>query len=100
MSRYFVLYCHYFINRLTDNFLKIINFLLLTLLSSQVMAQSPTYQQYSESACLLIADQVKRFEQQPHLPSYQDALKNQRRHCQQPAPQQSKPYFDESTVGS
>jgi hypothetical protein len=68
--------------------------LVLTMISGNVMAQSPTYPQYSESACLLIADQVKRFQQQPNLPSYQDALKNQRRHCQNPVVQQPKPYFE------
>lgn len=82
--------------RYTQN---LISLSLLLLLSCNVAAQSPTYAQYSESACLLIADQVKRFEQQPHLPSYQDALKNYRRHCQQPTAQQPKPYFDESVLG-
>ena len=95
----FVFYYHHFINRFTDSSQKLISLLLLCLLSSNVMAQSPTYAQYSESACLLIADQVKRFEQQPNLPSYQDALKNYRRHCQQPVPQQPKPYSHESTLG-
>jgi hypothetical protein len=99
MVRHFVLYCHYLFRRFTAHSEKTISFLLLTLLSCQVLAQSPTYQQYSESACILIADQVKRFQQQPQLPSYQDALKNQRRHCQQPVAQQPKPYFDESILG-
>lgn len=35
---------------------------------------------------------------QPQLPSYQDALKNYRRHCQQPVAQQPKTYFDESVL--
>lgn len=99
MTCHFVFYYHHFVNRFTDNSRKLISLLLLCLLSSNVMAQSPTYAQYSESACLLIADQVKRFEQQPNLPSYQDALKNYRRHCQLPVPQQHKPYFNESTLG-
>jgi hypothetical protein len=99
MVRHFVLYCHYFFRRFAAHSEKPISFLLLTLLSCQVLAQSPTYPQYSESACLLIADQVERFKLQPQLPSYQDALKNYRRHCQQPVAQQSKPYFDESIVG-
>jgi hypothetical protein len=100
MSRHLVFICHYVVNRFVGNSRWLFSLVLLALLSSNVMARSPSYAQYSESACLLIADQVKRFEQQPHLPSYQNALKNQRRHCQQPVPQQPKPYFDESTVES
>jgi hypothetical protein len=98
MVSHIVLYYHYFFRRFAAHSGKPTSFLLLTLLSCQVLAQSPTYPQYSESACLLIADQVERFKQQPQLPSYQDALKNQRRHCQQPVAQQSKPYFDEAVL--
>jgi len=99
MARQVALYFHYFVRRFASYSRNLISLSLLPLLSSNVMAQSPTYAQYSESACLLIADQVQRFEQQPNLPSYQDALKNYRRHCQQPVPQQAKPYFDESRLG-
>lgn len=99
MARYLVLYCHYFFRRFAAHSGKLIRFLLLTFFSTQVLAKAPTYPQYSESACLLIADQVERFKQQPQLPSYQDALKNYRRHCQQPVAQQPKPYFDQSVLG-
>jgi hypothetical protein len=99
MVRYLVLFCHYCFRHFAALSGKPIRFLLLTLCSTQAVAQAPTYPQYSESACLLIADQVERFKQQPQLPSYQDALKNYRRHCQQPVAQQPKPYFDESVLG-
>jgi len=87
---------NYFFRHFSTQPGKAISFFLLMVWSSQVQAQAPTYQQYSESACLLIADQVERFKQQPQLPSYQDALKNYRRHCQQPVAPQPKTYFDQS----
>ena len=103
MPCYLLLHSHVGVNRFADTSKKLIHLTLLALccgiFSTQVVAQAPTYPQYSESACLLIADQVERFKQQPQLPSYQDALKNQRRHCQQPVVQQPKPYFDESVLG-
>lgn len=56
-------------------------------------APSTTYPQYSESACLLISDQISRFQQHQHLPSYQDAVKSYGRHCQKPVPPQPREYF-------
>ncbi len=99
MARHTVRYFHQVLSGFVGNMRWQCRLLLLLILCSNVMAQSPTYAQYSESACLLIADQVQRFAQQPNLPSYQDALKNYRRHCQQPVSQQAKPYFDESRLG-
>ncbi len=98
MTRHPVFFCHYFFRYFSAQSGKPIILLLVMLWSSKVLAQAPTYQQYSESACLLIADQVERFKQQPQLPSYRDALKNYRRHCQQPVAQQPKPYFDDKVV--
>lgn len=96
MARHLVIYCHYFFCHFAAQSGKPISFLLLMLLSCKVLAQAPTYPQYSESACLLIAGQVERFKQQPQLPAYQDALKDYRRHCQQPVAQQPKSYFEQS----
>lgn len=68
--------------------------LLLVFTSSKLQAGAPTnYVQYSESACLLISDQISRFQQHQHLPSYQDAVKNYGRHCQKPVPPQPREYF-------
>jgi len=64
--------------------ISLIGLMLTLLLSRNVLAESPLYDQYSESVCLLIAEQVDRFKQQPQLSSYQDAVKNYRRHCQKP----------------
>jgi len=56
--------------------------------SLAVHSQSDShYPQYTEGACILISAQIKRFEQQRHLPAYQDALKNQQRHCVSPVVQ-------------
>ncbi|HCU64606.1 MAG TPA: hypothetical protein DF774_02475 [Rheinheimera sp.] len=74
--------------------LPVYSLVILAFISSKgESAPSTTYPQYSESACLLIAGQITRFQQQPHLPSYQDAVKNYRRHCQNPVPQQPQKYF-------
>lgn len=68
--------------------------LFLAFTSHNLQAGAPTnYVQYSESACLLIADQISRFKQHQHLPSYQDAVKSYGRHCQQPVPAQPREYF-------
>ena len=68
--------------------------LLLVFTSSNLQAGAPTsYVQYSESACLLISDQISRFQQHQHLPSYQDAVKSYGRHCQKPVPPQPREYF-------
>lgn len=99
MTRHPVFFCHYFFRHFPAQSGKPISFLLLMLLNCKVLAQAPTYPQYSESACLLIADQVERFKQQPQLPAYQDALKDYRRHCQQPVAQQPKSYFEQSGPG-
>lgn len=99
MARHYVFFCHYFFRHFPAPSGKLISFFLLMLLSCKVLAQAPSYPQYSESACLLIADQVERFKQQPHLPSYQNALKDYRRHCQQPVAQQPKSYFEQSGPG-
>jgi hypothetical protein len=64
--------------------ISLIGLMLTLLLSRNVLAEPPLYDQYSESVCLLIAEQVDRFKQQPQLSSYQDAVKNYRRHCQKP----------------
>lgn len=96
MTRHLVFFCHYFFRHYLAQSGKPISLLLAMLWNCQVLAQAPTYQQYSESACLLIADQVDRFKQQPQMPSYQDALKNYRRHCQHPVAPKPKPYFDQS----
>lgn len=100
MTRHLVFFCHYSFRHFPAQSGKPIILLLVMLWSCQVLSQAPTYQQYSESACLLIADQVERFKQQPQLPSYQNALKNYRRHCQQPVAQQPKPNFDQSVPGA
>lgn len=54
---------------------------------------TPVYPQYTEAACILIAEQMERFKQQPHLQSHQSAARNYARHCQDPLP-----YTGPSTV--
>lgn len=71
-------------HRFFKRFMSLIGLMLTLLLSRHVQAEPPLYDQYSESVCLLIAEQVDRFKQQPQLSSYQDAVKNYRRHCQKP----------------
>jgi len=52
---------------------------------------TPVYPQYTEAACILIAEQMARFKHQPHLPSYQNASRNYSRHCLDPIPYESAP---------
>ncbi len=47
---------------------------------------NPAYPQYTEAACILIADQMARFKQQPQSPAYQSVARNYSRHCQNPIP--------------
>jgi len=84
----------YFFQKHNPRHLWLSGILFLAFNSHNLQAGAPTnYVQYSESACLLIADQISRFKQHQHLPSYQDAVKSYGRHCQQPVPPQPREYF-------
>ncbi len=94
MNLYLPVNFSYFFQKHTLKHMWLYGILFLALNSHNLQAGAPTnYVQYSDSACLLIADQISRFKQHRHLPSYQDAVKSYGRHCQQPVPVKPREYF-------